>query len=367
MRIGVDIRELERDKLTGIGRYTLNFLDYVSRYDRQNEYVLFGNQKTSCPVQGQNLFLRVIPQFHKLYWDQVVLARQAGKEKLDIFFSPYYKCPIAAGVKTVITVHDAYPFFRYEFEPLLKSLLRRQYYKVMFYSADSIITVSQHTKQVMLKVSRLNPDKIKVIYNSVSDEFRVLDKKDCFAKIKALYGIEKEFILYVGNFRPHKNLRRLIQAYNLLAPRLKERYQLAIVAKKDDFFPEFGRLVKEMGLEKNVSFLGLVKEDNLIYFYNAASLYISISLYEGFGLPFIEAMACGLPVIASDITAIPEIVGDAAVLVDPYDVRSVVQAAERLLNEGPLREGLIENGLLRAKMFSVKEQVEKILTVFREV
>lgn len=364
MRIGVDIRELEKGKMTGIGRYILNFLGYVATYDRKNEYILFGNQKTFCPVSAENITLKIIPEFNKIYWDQIVLANQIRKEKLNLFFSPYYKFPIAAKVKKIVTAHDVYPFLKFDFEPLFKNFAQRCCYKVMFYNADLIIAVSEHLREEILKVCRLNPGKIKVIYNSVEDRFRVMDKNDCFDKIKRLYGIDREFILYVGNLKPHKNLERLIQAYGRIGQDFKNKYQLVISAGKDKFFPGLEGPIEDLGLKKDVVFTGMVKDDALVYLYNAASLYISISLYEGFGLPFAEAMACACPVIASNAAAIPEIVKDAAVLVDPYDICAIARAIERLLEDKLLRQDLINKGLLRAKDFSVKMQVEKIISTF---
>lgn len=237
----------------------------------------------------------------------------------------------------------------------------------MFYNADFIITVSEYIKKTMLKISKLDPNKIKVVYNSVSEIFRILDKKQCLEKVKRLCGIDKDFILYVGNLKPHKNLRRLIQAYNLLRSDIKEKYQLVIVAKKDRFFKELYQLVKDINLEQSVIFTDLVKDSDLVYLYNGASLYISISLYEGFGLPFIEAMACGTPVISANVSAIPEIVGDAGILLNPLDIKQISQAIQMVLTDEFLRKEMINKGLRQAKNFSREEMVNKILGIFKQL
>ena len=367
MRIGMDIRELEKDKMTGIGRYLLNFLSYVSKYDKENEYILFGNQKTLCPISGINITLKIMSEFNRIYWDQILLAKQLYKENIDIFFSPNHKFPIFSPIKSIITVHDLYPFLINDFDPLPKILLMPYYYKFMFHNADFIITVSEYTKKMMLEQSNLDSNKIKVIYNCVGEEFKILEKKECLKKLVRLYGIDKDFILYVGNLKPHKNLKRLIEAYYLLSPNLRSKFELVIIAKKDTFFPALYKMVKDNNLEKDVIFTDFVRDDELAYFYNAATAYISVSLHEGFGLPFVEAMACGTPVISANVSASPEIVGDAAILLDPLDIKQISRAMQMMLTDEQLRKELSKKGLERAKIFSVKSSSEQLLRIFKEL
>jgi len=363
MRIGIDIRELEKNKMTGIARFIENFLSYAVNYDQKNQYILFGNQKTCCRVKSENVMVKVIPEFNKFYWDQIVLASQIKKENIDVFFSPYHKCPIFSPVKKVITVHDIYPFLITGFDSRFKMLLKRRYYDLMFSRADKIISVTQYTKQKMLELSAVSAGKIEVVYNSVGEEFRSLDKQLCQEKVREAFGVNAGFILYVGNFKPHKNLNTLVRAYNALDCGLKEKFQLVIAAKKDEFFPGFYRWVKDLDLERSVIFTDLVESADLVSLYNAASLYISISLCEGFGLPFIEAMACATPVIAADSTAISEVVRDAAILVEPCDAAAVTLAIKKVLSDLNLRDSLIAKGLRRCADFSLNAQGRKIVEV----
>ena len=366
MRIGIDIRELEKNKRTGIGRFILNFLYFVNSYDKENEYLLFGNQNTRYLNFGGNMQSKIIPEFNKIFWEQVVLPREIEKEKIDIFFSPFYKGPLFSRAKLIVACHDLY-FLELEKNPVEK-WLKIFYCKIIWNKAKLIIAVSSYSKQKVIKFLGCSEEKIRVVYDSVEEKFKPMGKGVVFPKlIKRFSQIKKDFLLYVGNFKPHKNVSRIIQAYSLLSGPLKDRYQLVIVGQKNkDYYP-LAQLVRDHGLEGKVEFLGLVSENELVFLYNSATVLLLVSLREGFGLPALEAMACGTPVIASNLTALPEVIGDAGFLVNPYDVKEVSSAIKVVLGDEALRKQMSEKGLLRAKKFLIRDSANKILEIFKEL
>jgi len=364
MRIGIDIRELEKGRKTGMGRCLLIFLNYINQFDHENEYVLFASRDTNLPSLRQDIKIKVILEVSSLYWDQITLKNEIKKERIDIFYSPFYKGPIASSAKLIVTCHDLH-FLKLD-SKAISDRLRIYYCSRILKSADTIITVSEYSKKEIINFLKDSSKRIDVVYDSVTDDFRPLDKQQSFNKVKQSFGLNGNFILYVGNLKVHKNIARLINAYALLPSPLKQAHQLVIVGKKEESYHNLRNIVRQKRLKNNVVFLGLVEDEDLINLYNAASILALVSLCEGFGLPALEAMACGTPVITSDTTSLPEIVGDIGVLVDPRDVNMISSKLKHLLEDSASREVLSKKGLLRAKNFSVENTVKKILTIFKE-
>ncbi|MFH1655625.1 MAG: glycosyltransferase family 1 protein [Candidatus Omnitrophota bacterium] len=364
MRIGIDIRELEKNKKTGMGRYLINFLNYINQFEHENEYILFANTDSRIPSLRSDIRIKVILEFSTIYWDQIILKNEIKKEKIDIFYSPFYKGPVFSLAKLIVTCHDLH-FLNLD-SKAIGDFLRRYYCRKILQESDTIITVSEYSKKEIVKFLGDKTKRVEVVYDSVTDEFRPLDKKACFDKVRRSFGLREDFILYVGNLKPHKNLARLINAYDLLPSSLKQKYQLVIVGRKDETYQQLRKLVDQKELTNNVEFLGLVEDEYLIDLYNTASILVLVSLCEGFGLPALEAMACGTPTIVSDITSLPEIVGDIGVLVDPRDTNLIASKLKHLLTDTSSREILSRKGLLRAKNFSVENMARKILKIFKE-
>lgn len=366
MRIGMDIRELEENKRTGIGRFILNFLNFINTQDKENEYLLFGNQKTRLQKFGNHIKSKIIPEFCRIFWDQVTLSVEIRREKIDIFFSPLYKGPILSGAKLIVICHDLY-FLEFEKNPLIKCL-KSFYCKLTGNNADFIVTPSEYSRQEVIKFLRCSPKKVRVVNNSVEDKFLPMDRGAAFIEILNRFArIKKDFILYVGNFKPHKNVSRIIEAYSLLPASLKDRYQLVIVGKKDKDYLSLSQLVGNYNLMENIEFLDVVREEDLIFLYSAASALILVSLREGFGLPALEAMACGTPVVVSNASALPEVAGEAGLYVDPQDARDISSKIQSIIDDERLRSELSLKGLEQAKKFSIESSGRRILELFREV
>jgi len=366
MRIGIDIRELEKGKFTGIGRYLRQFLSFAAENDKQNEYVLFANQKTDYNIKVENQKLIIIPEKITFLWDQIKLPFHLKKQSIDVFLTPYFKAPLYKSAKTVVIINDIIPLAAPQYQKL-KYFLKKSYFRAMtkrtVKKADRIITISQHSKKDIIKFFGIDSTKVEVITLSV--EFHNLDKLKS-EKIINRYGIKDKFIFYFGNFNPHKNIKGLLMAYNKLPDNIKNHYGLVIGGKKNKHHSDLVKLVKLLAIENKVIFVDFISDEDLPYFYNAAQLFVFPSLYEGFGLPVLEAMACETPVVASNSTSIPEVTGNAAILVDTNDTNQLSKAMKKVLLNETLQNDLIKNGIERAKKFSVEKMAHKILGVLSE-
>lgn len=371
MHIGIDIREFKKGRSTGIGRYLRNFIDYVSHYDRENRYTLFANQRTEYRCQlPKNIRIKVIKEWLAPFWDQVQLPLSLKRERIDLFFSPYYKKPFFTPARSIITIHDLNPLFL-----LANSIKLRLKYRLYFATvlklssrrADKIIAVSQYVKEEIIKLAGVPRNKVAVIYNGVGKEFHPIVSSMLSSQIKKRLNILGEFILYVGNLMPHKNVRRLIEAYAGLPDSLKTKYQLVIGGTKGEFFPPLLKRTEELKLKGRVIFTDFISSRDIASIYQAATLFVFPSLCEGFGLPPLEAMACGTPVIVSNITSLPEVVEDAGILVNPYEVDEIKETIIRVLTDSKLRNDLIQEGLKRAEQFTLEKTAKRILEVFGEV
>lgn len=364
MRIGIDVRELEKGKFTGIGRTLRSFLSFAAIKNKENEYVLFGNQKTEYVPAGGNQTLKIIPEGVTVVWDQFLLPLAMKREKIDVFLTPYFKAPLWHPSKLVVIINDLIPLM----VPVYRSAacgFQRAYFKLLtrlaLRSADAIVAISDSTKRDICRVFRTPEDRIFVIDLAVEPRYAKAGTQ-AHAVVRR-YGVAKKFIFYSGNFKPHKNIPVLLKAYAQLPEVLRQEYILLLGSPKDEGFPVVYQHVKDLGLQAQVVFLDGIKEQDISYFYNAASVFVFPSLYEGFGLPVLEAMAAGAPVITSNVSSLPEVAGDAALLVDPADASALAAALKTVLQDSELRTRLIQKGRERSKNFSVERMGEQIVKV----
>ena len=230
--------------------------------------------------------------------------------------------------------------------------------------SKKILTVSNNTKKDVIKHLKIDAEKILTTHIGVDNMFKMLDASSFLERLKEM-NINKQFLLYTGVWRNHKNLPRLLKALRILIDKGMD-FQLVITGKRDPAYPEIPKLVKTLGLEKNIVFPGLVPEEDLIMLYNAAAIYVFPSLYEGFGLPPLEAMH-GTPVVASHVSSIPEICGDAALFFDPYDEEDLANKIEQLHKAPELQRKLVAAGLNRINQFDWKDTASKTFNVYKNV
>ncbi len=382
MKIGIDIRCLSEGRRTGVEEYTFNLLNNLFSLDRKNEYVLFFNSFSKPKISFSqwkkypNVKIKVfrIPNkiLNFLFWlfnwpkiDGII----GGTDVIffpNIIFSSWSK-----KTKAILTVHDL-SFERY---PEHFSLKRRLWHffinaRRLCRKADKIITVSDSSKDDITELYNIPEEKINVIYSAVSEEFRVIDRNDFkLIEIKEKYGLPYKFILFLGTIEPRKNIIAIIRAYNqfreLENSELK-KYKLVIAGEKGWKGTEIFSEIKNSPYLKDILKLGFISPEDKPYFYNLASLFIYPSFFEGFGFPPLEAMKCSVPVIASNNSSIPEIVGSAGILVDPEKPQEICSAMKEILLSKELVSKLKEKGVAQSRKFSWKKTAEETLKLIHQ-
>jgi glycosyltransferase involved in cell wall biosynthesis len=233
--------------------------------------------------------------------------------------------------------------------------------------SDCILTVSDASKRDILHLFNIPPEKIVVVYNAIDAHFSVTPPPDAVARVRERYQLDHRFLLYVGNIKPHKNLVRLIEAFSELRTGDLEDLKLLIIGDEISKLPALRLAVHRHKLHKHVRFLGYVPDDQLAVLYRLAAVFVFPSLYEGFGLPPLEAMASGTPVVVSNVSSLPEVVGDAAVLVDPHDIDSIVDGLRCVLTNPARAEDMRRKGLERSREFSWERSVARTLEVYKRI
>lgn len=361
MHLGIDAREIQDGVHTGIGRPLANFLNYFSKLDNRDHCVLFSARK--IPINfGARVKNVVIEERFTQYWDQIQLAQAVKKEGIELFYSPYYKLPLFITCKCVCAVLDLMylivPEYRRELTPLTK-LYYATIGKKCVEKAGRILTCSEHSKRDIVRIYGIDERKIEIIPLSVAHIYRPEPDKNKIESMKAKYGIIGPYILYLGNFKPHKNVKTIISAFHKIAPEFPE-LKLVLAGPKTHLYSELIALTQKLGLSERIIFTGKVSEsDEPHLLYSGAEIFVIPSLYEGFGLPPAEAMACGVPVVASNTTSIPEVVKDAGLLVDPQDADAIAVAIKRVLSDASLKRTLVEKGLKYAQEYE-EDRVAKM-------
>ncbi|HEC23903.1 MAG TPA: glycosyltransferase family 1 protein [Chloroflexi bacterium] len=343
----------------GIGRYTRELIAALAAQDRATGYRLFvaGHTERRLPEPpGPNFTWCATPwgpEWFARLWHRarlpIPIERWTGP--IALLHAPDFTLPpTRPGTRTLLTVHDlsfvrapetATPQLRaYLNEVVPRSVAR----------ADRILADSESTRQDLIELYDVPPDKISVLYSGVSDRFYPIQDEAILYEVRSRYGIgRRPYIFSVGTVQPRKNYGRLVEALHRLG---RLRLKLVIAGGKGWLDDPLYRQIEALGMEDQVQFLGFVPDEDLPALYSAALVFAFPSLYEGFGLPVLEAMACGVPVITSSVSSLPEVAGNAALLVDPYDVDALTEALARVLDDESLRNDLINKGQLRVQGFS---------------
>jgi glycosyltransferase involved in cell wall biosynthesis len=324
------------------------------------------------PLTLSHLPVHTLPLPTRL-WRLLVALSQGldfGLDRLlpecDVFHATEHLLPRLKATHTVLTIHDLIFLLFPEYHlPLNKWFLNR-FVPIFVRRADAIIAISKCTKGDLIRYYSVPSEKIKVIYEGVDARFQPVTEPDALARVRAIYGLPERFILYVGTIEPRKNLSTLLEAYRLLREEGLE-HRLIIVGRKGWLYRDFFQRLRRLGLEGEVIFPGFVSDEDLPALYSAADLFVFPSLYEGFGLPPLEAMACGTPVIASNSSSLPEVIGDAGIMVDPLDVGGLLRAIELVLRDERMRRGMRARGLKQAAKFSWERAAAMTMEVYQSV
>lgn len=294
------------------------------------------------------------PTYQRLTWGLLYWQWRTRHDQLDVFHTSYYPVPRLA-VPTVLTVND----LRFVHLPKTYRPWRRLFLKLMvkpsLLRASRIITISNHTKEVIVGYFKVPADKIDVVHIPADPRFHPVTEKIILDRARQRYSLPEQFILFVGHIEPRKNLKRIIKAFRYLQATEQLSHKLVIVGVPSFDFESVVKKVDQYNLTDNIILTGYVADEDMPAVYTMADILVFPSLYEGFGVPVIEAMACGTPVITSNITALPEVAGNAAILVDPYSVEMIATGIMKLLNDKHLYTEMVHKGLKRAKQFGARE------------
>ncbi len=356
MRIGVDIQTTLGRK-TGFGFYVSNLVHHLERIDTKNEYKFFK------PESDQDFST---PQ--RLIWDQLTVPRMAKRAQVDIFHQPCFSTPVFYRGKVVVTIHDLISvFFGYNI-PFWSRQFFAKWMPFTYRFADHLIAVSEHTKQDAIKVLGIPEDKITVIHEAADEVYQVIDDQSALQAVRKKYNLGNiSFILHVGTLEPRKNLQFLVKAFAIAKKNPDFTAKLVITGKKGWYYEGLFTLVDELKLNEEVIFTGYVEDDDLPALYNAATIFAFPSQYEGFGLPPLEAMASGTPVISSNTSSMPEVIGAAGVLLPPKDEAVWAKALIDLYTDKKELERLRRAGLEQAKKFSWDRCARETIAVYEKV
>lgn len=371
MRICLDVSPAVHRR-AGLGRYAYELTTALLALDTENEYVAFYNRPSQAHVEPPlDRLPHLTTNLSNKPWRMSALVGQFAHipqdglfPGVDLFHATDHLLPRLSRVRSVFTLHDVI----YRHYPETHMRLNRWFLTLMMprflRAADRIIAVSECTKRDALRLYDIDESKIHVIYEGVNPRFRPASPS-AIAAARQRYHLPAHYLLVVGTIEPRKNLTMLLEAYTMLKERQPE-LKLLIVGQKGWLYEGFFRRLRELGLEEEVIFPGFVPDEDLPAIYSAAELLAFPSLYEGFGLPVLEAMACGTPVVCSNTSSLPEVAGDAALLIPPQDVRAWVEALERVVRDASLRAALRRRGLEQAARFTWERAARRTLEIYRE-
>jgi len=368
-RIAIDARKW-RDY--GIGTYVRNLVRHLARLDRETTYFLFCDQADVLTLR--DLAANFVPVVDESggysLREHLTIPFKLKRLGVELLHEPHYVLPLLTPTRSVVTIHDCIHLL---FPQYLPSRMALSYAQFMMGQAirksATVFTVSEASRQDILRFyPEANEERVQVVPNAIDPNLIENPGEEEIERVRERYQIRGRFVLYAGNIKPHKNLDRLIAAFGLLKQRSGlEDVKLLIIGDEIHKYGSLRRAVESAGVRQDVRFFGFVPDSTLAALYRLASVFAFPSLYEGFGLPPLEAMACGAPVVTSKISSLPEVVGDAAVLVDPYSIEAIADGLARVLEDDLLRRELIARGLVRAASFSWERSVKEIHETYLKV
>jgi glycosyltransferase involved in cell wall biosynthesis len=382
MKIGIDARFLTHPQPGGFKTYTHNLIAALAEIDTVNEYILYTDRPlehalpfTNAPNMQVCIVAGTLPMVGMPWREQFGLSRYARRDQLDLLHSPCLTAPLRLECPSVVTIHDtiwldAKPTMRCG-KLFSKRALMRWYYRSIprhaTQRAAAIITVSNASKQAIIQRLQVPAARVFVTYEAAGHLFQPVDEPARIVAVRQRYGVPSTFILAIGSADPRKNLAMLLQAYARLPAQVQMQYALAIVWTHNALAPELAAQAEALGIRQRLHFLQRVPDEDLAVLYSAATTFVFPSLYEGFGLPLLEAMRCGTTVVSANNSSLPEIAGDAAVLVDAEDSQALANAIARVLGEPALRKILIQRGHDRAASFSWAACAQHTVRIYQQV
>jgi glycosyltransferase involved in cell wall biosynthesis len=370
MRIGIDATALPPQPV-GAGNYIIQLIRAFAALDGENQFVIFASERGRSlidlpdkPPLEWKLISDRSPAV-RLIWEQTFFSRLIREADIDVLHSLHYTRPFRLSCSSVVTFHDMTFFLYPELHTSTKRIFFPQAIKSSAKRADFVITVSESTRQDAIRLLNLSPDRVITVQHGVDRAFRPINDIEFGKRVTNKYRLPGKFILYVGLIEPRKNLPLLINAYKKLVDDGTD-HNLVLVGRFGWIFDEVLQQIEKLNLTDKVILTGYVEQVDLPMVYNLCDLFVYPTLYEGFGLPALEAMACGIPVITTDVSSLPEIVGEAGLLVSPNDVEALFEGINKVLYDEGLRLNMARRGTKQAAKFSWERAARSTLEVYRK-
>lgn len=368
MKIGIEARWVTYEK-TGFGNYAVNLLRKLSCCDRDNNYIVY----TNCAFNDETVFSnknfvgKVLPGNPGLYKHIKLPFDLMRQKKIDLFHFLYNAPPFYVPCDYILTIHDL------SYRHIPDMISRKDYLSINLQlpftarKAKKIIAVSENTKKDIINYLGISEDKIEVIYEGVGENYYPQKDPDTFELVKRKYCLPDKFILYVGTYLPHKNIGTLLKAFRELLLQGRMNSKLVLAGKKGRNYRQIEELISELSLQDHVVSPGFVAEEDLPCLYSMSEMFIFPSLYEGFGLPILEAMACGVPVLSSSASCLKEIGGDAARYFSPTDYNDLARCIADIDGSDNLQREMKDKGIRRASCFNWELMAEKTRKIYEAI
>lgn len=369
MRIGIDGRSAIWYKGTGIGTYACQLIKALSIIDMKNNYLIFmpNDSKQLLHLKSNFEFADIYHEKKTCFWDDINIPNILKDKKMDLYHVPQNGVGLSnnKNCASVITLHDVIPC-------RMPETVSEEYLKIfsenipeIIKMCSGIITVSNFSKMDIIKEFNYPEEKIKVTHLAAESRYRPLDKILSKYFISKKYFIKDKYILYVGGLGPRKNISGLIEAFSIIKP--KHKIKLVIAGTKGKSYDKLKKLSWKLNIENDVIFPGFIPSDDLPFLYNASDLFVYPSFYEGFGLPPVEAMACGIPVVSSNAASLPEIMGTGGILVNPRDTLELSKAMDTVLSDNELAKTMCLNGINRSSDFNWESTAKKTIEFYSKI
>jgi glycosyltransferase involved in cell wall biosynthesis len=367
MNIAVMLRTLEEKQ--GIGIYARNLTSSLLDIDRENSYFfLYASKAHLGSFQTHRNFREVvINSKSKFLWDQFHVPHFAKKNKIDLIFNTKFSVPLLTSSKTVMTLHGSEWYVYPQFYSTLDIFYNKFFLPLYCKKASAISSVSQVTADDMVKYAKFDAKKVFVVQSAMDSRFRPIKDIRVLSHYKIKYDLPDRYILFVGKLYPGKNFSSIVKAFKRIKDEVDFPLKLVSVGDLRWKYERDFREIKSLGLDSDIYFTGWVEQDDLPAIYCLADVFLFPSLYEGFGIPILEAMACGCPVVTSNTGACPEVAGNSAVFVDPKNINSIANGVLSVLKDDSLREKMVAQGFKEVRRFGWQKAARETLSLFHSV
>jgi len=371
LKIAVNTRLLIKDKMDGIGLFTFEMLNIITKQHPEiSFYFIFDRKPSADFIFGDNVQPVVLwPKTRHIYlfpfWYQIILKKALRRLNPDVFVATDGMFPLRSNINTLAVIHDLN--FEHYPETLPKNVLNYylKYFPQFAKKATRIATVSEFSKNDIVNTYHIKEDKIDVVYNGANSKFQPISFEEKL-KVKTTYTQQQNYFLFVGTLHPRKNILRLLMAFNQFKKVTKSKMKLVLAGKKMWWTTEINAFFEQMEVKSDVVFTGRLSEQELIKITAAAYAITYVPIFEGFGIPLVEAMQCGVPVITSNVTSMPEVVEDAGLLVNPFSEEEITQAMIRLAADENLRKELMLKSIQQATKFSWEKSAQLLMDAIME-